>query len=156
MKFLLDAAYWMGTKPSRGVVLFCVSALGIAAVFAAACLTAPAPVSPRSPVGLKVTLMPPGPAPVPDNLSYAVRAIEHVREVSERDGFELNTARCWWEGDYALCGLCFRDLNRERRMLGAALVKCDQARCYWPLDASEHERVGWNGEPECFAEDWKE
>jgi hypothetical protein len=80
-------------------------------------------------------------------VAVAARAYGAIADVLDRDRFEMRTARCWAEADYHFCALCS---SGPRRELGATLVKCDKARCYWPLDVSEYERVGWYGEPECL------
>jgi len=115
-------------------------------------------------LGLRSILPPPESAPQPstrmvvpapsvvvdEELSIAARAYGHIYDVLDRDRFSLRSVRCWREADYQLCAVCATGPNHE---LGATLVKCDHWRCYWPIDVSEYERLGWNGEEECAIRD---
>jgi len=83
---------------------------------------------------------------VEGEVEIAARAFGAIGDVLDRDRFYLRSVRCWAEADYHLCALCS---SGPRNELGATLVKCDAARCYWPLAVSEYERVGWYGEEEC-------
>jgi len=78
------------------------------------------------------------------------RAIETVRHVAARDGFELRSAACW---EYRsnpssyLCHLCY--VHPRERWGGSAVVWCDAGRCEWPLDTDDRrvEGVDWD---RCF------
>lgn len=71
----------------------------------------------------------PSAADSPGDLRYEVRAVEAVRPVMERDGFDLRFVDCRpYEGGRA-CAVCS---TGPRNILGAALVRCDDKKCEWP------------------------